>query len=106
YVPPNPIFFSLRAEIATTAARYAIPAVYGDRPMVEAGGLMSYGADAAEDWRLVGTYVGRILKGDKPADLPVLQPTKIDFVINMHPAGLLRAALPPTLLALTTEVIE
>jgi putative ABC transport system substrate-binding protein len=105
YVTPSPIFFSLRVQIATAAARYAIPAV-GSRATVDAGGLMSYGANPADNWRLVGTYVGRILKGEKPADLPVLQPTKFEFVINMYTARLLRLAVPPTLLALATEVIE
>jgi putative ABC transport system substrate-binding protein len=76
YVPPNPIFFSLRIQIATAAARYAVPVMYGERAMVEAGGLVSYGTDTADNWRMVGNYVGRILKGEKPADLPVQQPSK------------------------------
>jgi putative tryptophan/tyrosine transport system substrate-binding protein len=106
YVPPSPIYASLRIQIATTAARHAIPVVYGERLMVEAGGLMSYGADTTEDWRIVGTYVGRILKGEKPADLPVQQPSKFQLVINLQTARLLGLTVPPDLLTRADEVIE
>jgi putative tryptophan/tyrosine transport system substrate-binding protein len=106
YVAPSPVFGSLRAQIATAAARYAVPVVYGERLMVEAGGLMSYGADTADDWRIVGTYVGRILKGEKPNDLPVQQPSKFQLVINLATARLLGLTVPSQLLAIADEVIE
>jgi putative ABC transport system substrate-binding protein len=106
YVTPNPTVESLRVQIATAAARHAIPVVYGERIMVDAGGLISHGAGFADDWRLVGTYVGRILKGEKPADLPVQQPSKFELVINLQSARLLGLTLPPTLLALADAVIE
>ena len=106
YVPPGPIYGSFRVQIATAAARHAIPVVYGERVMVDAGGLISYGADTADDWRIVGTYVGRILKGEKPADLPVQQPTKFQLVINLQTARLLGLNVPHLLLARADEVIE
>ena len=106
YVPPSPLVFTWRVQIATAAARYAIPVIYGERAMVEAGGLMSYGADTADDWRIVGTYVGRILKGEKPADLPVQQPSKFQLVINLATARLIGLTVPSQLLALADEVIE
>jgi putative ABC transport system substrate-binding protein len=106
YVRPGPTLDSFRVQIATAAARYAVPAVYPFRSFVDAGGLMSYGADQADDWRIVGTYVGRILKGEKPADLPVQRPSKFEFVINMQTARLLGLTVPPTLLATATDVIE
>jgi putative ABC transport system substrate-binding protein len=106
YVPPSPIFASLRVQIATTAARHAIPVVYGERLMADAGGLMSYGADTTDDWRMVGSYVGRILKGEKPADLPVQQPSKFELVINLQTARLLGITVPPSLLSRADGVIE
>jgi putative ABC transport system substrate-binding protein len=100
------IFFGLRAQLVTTAARYGIPTIYFDRAFTEAGGLMSYGTQGGDNFRLVGVYIGRILKGEKPADLPVMRPVKFEFFINLQTARLLRIEVPPTLLALADKVIE
>src|SRR5262249_60542646 len=106
YVPDDGRLFGRRAQILTLAARHAVPAIYFSRDWAAAGGLMSYGPPAIEQGRQVGIYTGRILKGEKPSDLPVVQATRFEFIINLATARAIGVQVPPTLLSIADEVIE
>jgi putative ABC transport system substrate-binding protein len=106
FVGPSGFFSSRRVHIASQAMRHGIPAAYSQREIPEVGGLLSYGTNLTDAWRQVGVYAGRVLKGAKPADLPVLQSTKFELVINAQTARLLGLTVPPGLLVAADEVIE
>jgi putative ABC transport system substrate-binding protein len=105
-ISPDPLFVTRRVQLITLAVRHALPALYHRRELPEAGGLMSYGSDLSDQFRQTGVSVGRILKGEKPAEMPVQLPTRFEFVINLQTAKTIGIEIPATLLAAADEVIE
>jgi putative ABC transport system substrate-binding protein len=105
-VPNDPSMIGWAEQIAALALRHAIPTMFGNRVNVVAGGLMSYDASVTDSYRQVGVYVGRVLKGEKPADLPIVQPTRFEFVINLKTAKTLKLTIPESFLLRADELID
>ncbi|MEA2777003.1 MAG: hypothetical protein QOF90_2409, partial [Acetobacteraceae bacterium] len=105
-VAADPFFNSRREQLVLLAARHGVPAIYEWREFAEIGGLISYGPNLSGTWRQVGVYVGRILAGANPADMPIQRPTRFELIVNLKTAKTLRLTIPPSILARTDEVIE